>query len=325
MANNTKQVNVPSSAWSEWEQWSKCDMTLTKSRRRTTEDREEVELEADGCSITSLTNPNFCKQFAFPQPRILLLGATGVGKSTLGNLLLGVNKGSCKKQGECLECKRGKCKKDQCEKWDDKSICIKCKVGQCRSVRDYDCKERKCLERDNYKLGEEMPHAEKLPFEPGSGIDSKTEDTETYRGQYLGSGPCVTLIDTPGAADSKGLDYEHATEMTNFLEEKMGSFNAILLMFNGEDRRFSTHTISLLRLYEAIFGKEMWKNVVEEISFWKHRTDDACDKKSMFDGLDEEQQVRDINEKLNEVFGVDHHIPVLFIDPLFDGFYTTNS
>ena len=34
---------------------------------------------------------------------ILLLGATGVGKSSLGNLLLGVNKGSCSKRG-CLTC-----------------------------------------------------------------------------------------------------------------------------------------------------------------------------------------------------------------------------
>ena len=140
-----------------------------------------------------------------------------------------------------------------------RSKCIKCKIGQCRSVRKSDCAERECLERVNYKLGELMPHTEKLPFEPGSGIDSKTVDTETFKGQFLGSGPCVTLIDTPGAADSKGRDYEHAIEMAKFLKEEMGSFDTILLMFKGEDRRFSAHTIALLRLYEEIFGKDFAK------------------------------------------------------------------
>jgi len=321
-------IPVSTTAWSEWEQWSSCGMKLTKTRKRTTKNKQEVESEEESCGITGLTNPNFCSKFTYPHPRILFLGATGVGKSTLGNLLLGVNRGSCKKKGKCLECKKGRCKKNQCLKWAGNyawSKCIKCKIGQCKSVRKTDCAERECLERDNYKLGEVMPHTEKLPFEPGSGIDSKTEDTETFRGQFLGSGPCVTLIDTPGAADSKGRDYEHAIEMAKFLKEEMGSLDTILLMFKGEDRRFSAHTIALLRLYEEIFGKEMWNNVIVEMSYWKHGTRDACDRKSRFDGLDEQQQEREMNEKLNDEFGVKRHIPVLFIDPVFKGFYPTDG
>ena len=65
---------------------------------------------------------------------ILLLGATGVGKSTLGNLLLGVNKGACRQRGECLKCNHGQCKSGQCLKKEG-GVCVQCKPGQCRRRR----------------------------------------------------------------------------------------------------------------------------------------------------------------------------------------------
>ena len=34
--------------------------------------------------------------------------------------------------------------------------------------------------------------------------------------------------------------------------------------------RFDQSTVELLLWYEAIFGKEMWKHVVVETSFWSH-------------------------------------------------------
>ena len=105
-----------------------------------------------------------------------------------------------------------------------------------------------------------------------------------------------------GAADSLGRDYEHAIKMAKVLKSQLGSFDVILLMFKGTDRRFSAHTIALLRLYQDIFGKEMWKNVIVEMSYWRHREGDACDRKSQFDGLDEEQQAIDLNQKVKLIF-----------------------
>ncbi len=35
-------------------------------------------------------------------------------------------------------------------------------------------------------------------------------------------------------------------------------------------KRFDSSTVELLLWYEAIFGKEMWRHVVTETTFWKH-------------------------------------------------------
>ena len=231
-------------------------------------------------------------------PNMLLLGATGVGKSTLGNLLLGVNKGLCRQRGECLTCNRGWCKTGQCLQ-EEAGVCITCKAGQCRRRRGA-CAEFACLHRDNYKVGDLMGPEEELPFQPGGGIDSVTMQTKAFSGPYLGDGPCVTLIDTPGAGDTEGRDYQHAIKMAQMLKENIKTIDVIIIMFKGTDRRFDTHTVTLLRLYEEIFGKEMWRNVVVEISYWGHSQADTCQRLTNYQPpLNEETQTRDINQKVS--------------------------
>ena len=144
-----------------------------------------------------------------------------------------------------------------------------------------------------------MEPAEKLPFQPGAGIESKTTQTKAFSGQYLGVGPCVTLIDTPGAGDTEGRDYEHTIEMAKMLKNDIGTIHLIIVMFKGTDRRFSASTLKLMRLYLEIFGEEMWKNVVVEMSYWGHSKEKACQRLTDYvPPLDETKQTREINEKV---------------------------
>ena len=113
---------------------------------------------------------------------------------------------------------------------------------------------------------------------------------------YLGYGECVTLFDTPGAKDTEGnqnngkrisllyfdanlhslgRDYEHTLQMKQFLANEVKSVDIFLLLISGKDMRFDGGTQELLLWYEAVFGKEMWRHVVVEHTFWSHSEDEV--------------------------------------------------
>ena len=72
-----------------------------------------------------------------------------------------------------------------------------------------------------------------------------------------------------GTSDSQGRDYEHALAMANILKDKVKSVDVFLLLFNGGNSRFQASIIKLLKLYESIFSKDMWKNAITEVN-WAH-------------------------------------------------------
>ena len=68
-----------------------------------------------------------------------------------------------------------------------------------------------------------------------------------------------------GTSDSQGRDYQHALAMANILKDKVKSVDVFLLLFNGGNSRFQASIIKLLKLYESIFSKDMWKNAITEV------------------------------------------------------------
>ena len=89
--------------------------------------------------------------------------------------------------------------------------------------------------------------------------------------------------------------------MAEMLKEELkpSTLNIILITFKGTDRRFDVHTLALLKLYEEIFGKEMWRNVVVEMSYWGHSEAETCRRLADYQPpLDEDTQTRDINRKV---------------------------
>jgi hypothetical protein len=55
-------------------------------------------------------------------------------------------------------------------------------------------------------------------------------------------------------------------------------FFVCLMIIRHINFRFDQSTVELLLWYEAIFGREMWKHVITETTFWSH-SQDAVDKR----------------------------------------------
>ena len=156
-------------------------------------------------------------------------------------------------------------------------------------------------------------------FEVGHDFQrSMTSEIKAATGQYLGRGTCVTVIDTPGFDDTRGKDFDlkYSQDMQQYLKNNYDSINIFLLLIKGSDTRFDDSLEKMLQWYEEIFGKDFWKHVVVEVTFWKHTAKAIADRKSDRNGLNEISFTKDVQKALKDTFGFDLKLPVVFIDPV---------
>jgi len=140
---------------------------------------------------------------ALPDPRIVIVGKTGVGKSSLANALVGC----------------------------DPTSSVQCDFTVC----------------DEY--------------------NSCTKSTSHAVGQWIGSGPEFTVIDTPGFGDTDGDDEALLDDMTEKLAD-IDYANTIVLLLKGSENRFDQGLQAMLKRITIIFGKKWWDHVVIAVSFW---------------------------------------------------------
>jgi hypothetical protein len=140
-------------------------------------------------------------------------------------------------------------------------------------------------------------------------------------GHYLGDPeyPCIAIMDTPGASDTDCRDHEHMTALLEGVKN-VGSITAFVLLFNGARPRFAKGLQEQMKLYQTIFGPEMWSNVVTEFTFWQHGWKDIRRRKKK-QKKDMEIQHDLWNKEYTKRFGVNQTIPSVFVDPVFDPEY----
>ena len=77
----------------------------------------------------------------------------------------------------------------------------------------------------------------KNPFAVGHALESKTTSISWATEQYLGTGQCITIIDTPGVQDTEGRDYEHTLAMQKELRARIKYIDIFLVVVKGTTNR----------------------------------------------------------------------------------------
>ena len=119
-------------------------------------------------------------------------------------------------------------------------------------------------------------------------------------------------MDTPGFGDSDNDDVALTYEMMDVLENVIEGCNGIVLLINGEEKRFDASLQHMMREMQAIFSDEFWKYTFIGVSHW------AYDKQSVVERNNtkrtEDNFIEEWNQSLREKLQVNVTLSGVFID-----------
>lgn len=199
----------------------------------------------------------------YPSPRIVILGATGVGKSSLANVLVGRKKTY---NGETF---------------------------------NYGC----------FKV-----------FGLNSQTSSVTTATCYDEGHWLGNktNQRFTIIDTPGFGNGVLNEENTIDQLVDFLKNKIRHVDAFVIAFKQQDNRITASLKNMIKIFQKVFGRAFWKNVVLEATHWNYHSHSIQQRLLSQPPITEVWWEAQFNKLFNQEFGVEIKLPAVFIDSFYE-------
>eukprot|EP01114_Cavostelium_apophysatum_P022053 TRINITY_DN7853_c0_g1_i2.p1 TRINITY_DN7853_c0_g1~~TRINITY_DN7853_c0_g1_i2.p1 ORF type:complete len:274 (-),score=45.29 TRINITY_DN7853_c0_g1_i2:80-901(-) len=134
-------------------------------------------------------------------------------------------------------------------------------------------------------------------FVAASDLMGVTSEVKEVKSVWRNTNSPVYCVDTPGLADPAGNDREHIQRIVNHLKDK--HVHAFLIVLNGTVTRLDSNVITMLRVFQELFGADMWKHAAVVFS--------RCDPTERTTW--EENSPEDIVREIQTNFGLPAPIP----------------
>ena len=89
-------------------------------------------------------------------------------------------------------------------------------------------------------------------------------------GPWLGIGPDITVVDTPGFGGDMEEEEDTIDGLVNFLREDLMYVDAFVIAFKQSDSRPTVAYRTMIKLIDGIFGDELWEHVMIEATWWSY-------------------------------------------------------
>jgi len=147
-----------------------------------------------------------------------------------------------------------------------------------------------------------------LPFKIGHGLRSKTKKTTFSTGRWIGAGPNITVVDTPGFKDTE--DAEFVDEMMNVLGDEVKEVDSFMIVYKYKDR-FTRPFRRTLTMLTKMFG-HIWTNVVLVVNFWSFKEVHDAERRSR--GVTPATYAKQLKDVFRSKFDLDFDLPLVFLD-----------
>ena len=100
-----------------------------------------------------------------------------------------------------------------------------------------------------------------------TGLDSITKATCADQGYWLGDADRqrFTVIDTPGFGDRLVEEEKTIENLVKMLRDEIKYVHVFIIAFKQTDNRMTNSLRSMISLFEKMFGRKFWENVILEV------------------------------------------------------------